>query len=91
MENNEWMNNPKLANLDKGKLEMLQQLADQGSQKNQNDLMSFLMAAASKGKSQGVNFSPDEISAILEVMKMGKSPKEAARMDKIVNLMRMMR
>lgn len=91
MENNEWMNNPKLANLDKNKLEMLQQMADQGSQKNQNDLMSFLMSAASQGKSQGIKFSTDEISAILEVMKMGKSPQEAARMDKIVNLMRMMR
>lgn len=89
--NQNWINDPRLAGLDKNKLEMLQQLADQGSQKNQSDLMPFLMAAASSGKSNGINFSSDEINAIIEVIKMGKSPKEAARLDKIISIMRMMR
>lgn len=86
-----WMNDPRLAGMDKSKLEMLQQMADQGSEKSQSDLMPFLMAAASNGKSNGINFSSDEIGAIIEVIKMGKSPKEAARLDKIVSIMRMMR
>ncbi len=85
-----WMNDPRLNGMDKSKLEILQQLADQGSQKSQNDLMPFLMAAASSGKSQGVQFSPDEIRMIIEVIKMGKSPKEQARLDKIVSIMSMM-
>ncbi len=89
--NESWMNDPRLNGLDKGKLELLQQLADQGSQKSQSDLMPFLMAAASSGKSQGIQFSPDEIRMIIEVIKMGKSPKEQARLDKIVNIMSMMR
>lgn len=92
MDNNrEWMNDPRLNNMDKGKLEMLQQMADQGSQKSQNDLMPFLMAAASNGKSQGMQFSSDEIGIIIEAIKMGKSPQEQARLDRIVNLMKMMR
>ena len=33
----------------------------------------------------------DEISAIIEVLKMGKSPAEAQKLDKVVNLMKMMR
>lgn len=86
-----WMNDPRLAGMDKSKLEMLQQMADQGSEKSQSDLMPFLMAAASNGKSNGMNFSSDEIGAIIEVIKMGKSPKEAARLDRIVSIMRMMR
>lgn len=88
--NQNWMNDPRLAGMDKSKLEMLQQMADQGSQKSQSDLMPFLMAAASNGNSKGMNFSSDEISAIIEVIKMGKSPKEAAKLDKIVSIMKMM-
>lgn len=87
----DWMNNPRLNGIDKSKLEILQGLANQGSQKSQSDLMPFLMAAASQGQSKGVKFSPDEISTIVEVIKMGKSPQEAAKLDKIVNIMRMMR
>ncbi|MGI6071237.1 MAG: hypothetical protein ACOYBE_12575 [Blautia sp.] len=88
--NNDWMNNPKLQGMDKSKLEMLQNLADQGSQKNKSDLMPFLMATASQGKAGGLSFNSNEISTIIEVIKMGKSPQEAARLDKIVNIMKMM-
>lgn len=86
-----WQNNPKLAGMDKSKLEMLQNLAMQGEGKNASEILPFLMNAASRGKSNGLHFSPDEISAVLEVLKMGKSPQEAAKMDRIVNLMRMIR
>ena len=89
-QNGQWMNNPQLAGLDKEKLKMLQGLADQGMQKSQSDMLPFLMSAAAKGKENGIHFSSNEINAIIEVMKMGKSPKEAARMDKIVSLMKLM-
>ena len=51
----------------------------------------LIMGAASQGKNAGLNFSSDEISAIIEVLKMGKSPTEIARLDRIVNLMKMIR
>ncbi|MCI8814043.1 MAG: hypothetical protein HFH60_07795 [Lachnospiraceae bacterium] len=89
--NNQWMDNPQLAGLDKEKLKMLQRLADQGMNKSQSDMLPFLMSAATKGKENGIHFSSDEINAIIEVMKVGKSPKEAARLDKIVSLMKMMK
>lgn len=87
----DWKNNPKLQGMDKGKLDMLQNLAEQGIGKSPSDMLPFLMSAAAQGKSNGLNFSSNEISAILEVMKMGKTPAEAAKMDRIVNLMRMIR
>ena len=90
-QNGQWMNNPRLAGLDKEKLQMLQGLADQGMNKSQSDMLPFLMAAATQGKENGIHFSSDEINAIIEVMKMGKYPKEAARMDKIVSLMKLMK
>ena len=88
-QNSQWMDNPQLAGLDKEKLKMLQGLADQGMNKSQSDMLPFLMSAATKGKENGLKFSHDEINMIIEVMKIGKSPKEAARLDKIVSLMKL--
>ena len=64
--NDDWRNNPKLAGMDRSKLDMLQNLASQGSSKGANEMLPFLM-------------------------KMGKSPAEAQKLDKVVNLMKMMR
>ena len=90
-DNKDWMKNPKLASVDKDKLELLSALASQGQGKSQNELLPFLMSAASQGKEQGLNFSSQEISAIIEVLKMGKSRQEAARLDRIVSLMKIMK
>ena len=89
--NEDWKENPELKNMDKSKLDMLQQLSDQGVGKNPSDMLTFLMEAASRGKKNGLNFSQAEISAILDVLKEGKSPKEQAKMDRIIGLMRMIR
>ncbi|HJB29307.1 MAG TPA: hypothetical protein IAA06_11015 [Candidatus Blautia faecavium] len=85
----DWKNNPKLAGLDQNKLRMLQNLADQGSQKSASDMLPFLLSAANQGKNNGLRFSSEEVSLILEVLKMGKSPEETAKLDRIVNMMRM--
>lgn len=87
----DWRNNPKLAGMDKSKLDMLQSFADQGSTKGMNDMLPFLMGAAAQGKKGGLKFNANEISTIIEVLKLGKSPEEAERLDKVVNLMKMIR
>ncbi len=84
----DWKNNPRLSGMDPQKLSMLQGLADQGLGKNPSELLPFIMGAASKGKNAGLNFSSDEISTIIEVLKMGKSSTEVAKLDRIVNLMK---
>ena len=71
----DWMNDPRLNGVDKSKLALLQSLADQGGQKNPSELIPFLMAAASQGKSQGVNFNSAEMELIIEVLKQGQSPR----------------
>lgn len=85
-----WKSDPKLQGIDKNKLDMLQKLAEKGDGKNASDMLPFLMSAAAAGRKNGLNFSQNEISAVLEVMKAGKSPQEMAKIDRIVNLMRMM-
>ena len=89
--NEDWKKDPKLENIDAGKLDMLLKLEEKGSGKSASDMLPFLLNAAASGKKNGLNFSQNEISAVLEVMKTGKSPQEAAKIDKIVNLMRMIR
>lgn len=86
-----WQDNPKLAGMDHRKLEMLQQMAQQGAGKSPTDLLPFLMSAASRGKNAGLNFNANEINTIIEVLKMGKSPQECAKLDQVVNLMKMIR
>ncbi len=49
------------------------------------------MNAASQGRNAGLNFNSNEINTIIEVLKMGKSPRERAKLDKVVNLMKMMK
>ena len=50
-----------------------------------------LLNAASQGRNAGLNFNSNEINTIIEVLKMGKSPRERAKLDKVVNLMKMMK
>ena len=85
----DWRNNPRLAGMDQSKLDMLQNLAQQGCTKGINDMLPFLMGAAAQGKKGGLKFNANEISTIIEVLKMGKSPEEIQRLDRIVNLMKM--
>lgn len=86
---NDWKDDPRLSQMDPQKLSMLQNMADQGLGKNPSELLPFIMGVAAQGKKSGLNFSSNEISTIIEVIKMGKSPAETARLDRIVNLMKM--
>ena len=87
----DWKTNPKLAGMDKSKLDLLQSLAEQGNGKSASDMLPFLMSAANQGKNNGLNFNANEISTIIDVLKMGKSPEEAAKLDRVVNLMKLIR
>ena len=66
--NDNWINNPKLADIDNTKLEMLRSLASQGNTKGAGELLPFLLGAASQGKKSGMNFSASEISTIIDVL-----------------------
>lgn len=89
MDNKNWMNNPKLKNIDKSKLQLFMSLADQSEGKAPKDLMPFILAAASKTKGNG--FSPEETDAIIEVLQQGKSPAEIKNIEKIRSMMKLMK
>lgn len=88
-ENTSWTKDPSLAGLDPAKLAMLNSFAQQGSGKSPQELLPLLMAAASQSRAKGTRFSREEMDAIIQVLKAGKSPEETARMDKIIQMMKM--
>lgn len=91
----DWTKNPSLSGIDAEKLKMLNSIANQGSQKGMNELLPFLMSAVSQNDSQnesgGMHFTPKEMDTIIEVLKMGKSPQETAKIERMMQIIRMMR
>lgn len=82
----EWMNNPKLHNLDPLKLELIKSALLSSSGKSGNDLAPVLMSLITKANKNGIRFNTDEIKLIMELMKQGKSEAEKAKIDKTAKL-----
>ena len=81
---NEWMNNPQMLNLDPIKLELIKTAAAQTLGKSGNSLATVMMALITSANKKGIQFTPDEVSLILEILKEGKSPQEQKQIDKVV-------
>ena len=86
-----WKDNPKLSQSDRGKLDMLSQLAMQGAGKSPSQMLPYIMSAAARGKQAGMNFSDNEIDTIIQVLKIGKSPEETRKLDQVIQLMKMIK
>ena len=72
----DWMNNPKLKNLDPAKLAMLSYLATEGSKKSRSEMMPFLMSLMNNKGSNGIDFSGEEQNLMLDVLMQQLSPEE---------------
>lgn len=83
---NEWINNPLLKNIDPIKLDLIQKAAGQVSGKSGKDLAPIMLALITSANRQGIQFSQDEISLILEILKEGKSPEEQAQIDRTIQM-----
>ena len=82
------MNNPALGGIDPAKLQMLSSLAAQAHGKSQNELLPFLMAAMSQSQSNHMSFNSAETEAIINVMKMGKSPQQIQQIDRMIAMVK---
>ena len=93
----EWMKDSTLEGIDPAKMALLQSLIQQGSKKNQNEMLAFLMSAAANSKKNGLQFSPGEMDMITKVVEDEKetdpteSSQEIAKMDRILSMMKMLR
>lgn len=80
----DWMKDESLKNIDTYKLEFLQALVFESSNLKREQLLPFLMNVAKRGQDKKINFSDEEIEAIIAVLKKHASPEELTKMEKIL-------
>lgn len=80
------MNNPAMRSLDPAKLELIRMAAAQTKGKSGRDLAPVMLALITSANRQGIRFSPDEVSLILEILKEGKSKEEQEQIDRTVRM-----
>ena len=86
MEAEEWMNNPAMKNIDPAKLELIRMAASKTSGKTGKDLAPVILALITSANRQGIQFTPDEVTLILEILKQGKSKEEQEQIDRTVQM-----
>ena len=84
--NNDWMNDPALAEIDKAKLEFLQALVFESRTLKKEQMLPFLMAVDKRGQAEHITFSNEEIEAIAATIKNYSSAEEAAAIDKMMRM-----
>ena len=83
---NEWMNNPAMKNIDPAKLELIRMAASKTSGKTGKELAPVMLALITSANKQGIQFTPDEVTLILEILKQGKSKEEQEQIDRTVQM-----
>ncbi len=75
-----------MKNMDPAKLELIRMAAERTSGKSGRDLAPVMLALITSANKQGIQFSPDEVSLILEIIKKGKSKEEQEQIDRTVRM-----
>ena len=83
---NEWMNNPAMQSMDPVKMELIRTAAAQTQGKSGKSLAPIMMALITNANKKGIQFTPDEFSLVLSVLKDGKSKEEQAQIDRTIQM-----
>lgn len=86
MNQNEWMNDPLVAGIDKTKLNFLQMLVFESQNLTKDQMLPFLMSVAQKGKSQNITFSDNEIDSIVGALRKYASPEDIDKINKLMTM-----
>lgn len=85
--NQSWKQHPELAKINPKKLEIMELLVTQCQGKSLEMILPDLMAASSRMSEQGLSFTNEETSIIIDALKEGMNPEEQQRVEMIRNLM----
>ena len=83
---NEWMNHPDMQNMDPMKMELIRTAAAQTKGKSGKSLAPVMMALITNANKKGIQFTPDEFSLVLSVLKDGKSKEEQDQIEGMVRM-----
>lgn len=82
----DWMKDPAISNIAPEKLMFLQKMVFESQKLSQKELMPFLMALASKSKSNNISFSQEEMDIIIETLKKYSTPEELVKMNQVLSM-----
>lgn len=88
---NEWMNHPAMKQLDPFKLELIKTAASKTRGKSGKNLAPIMMSLITTANKNGITFTSEEISLILELLKDGKSESEKQQIDQMVRVVSQMK
>ena len=75
-----------MKNIDPAKLELIRMASERTSGKSGRELAPVMLALITSANKQGIRFSPDEMTLILEILKKGKSKEEQEQIDRTVKM-----
>ena len=84
MNQNEWMNDPLVAEIDQSKLQFLQMLVFESKNLTKEQMLAFLLSVAQKGKNSNISFDDREIELIVAALRKYASPEEADKINKVM-------
>lgn len=88
MSQNEWMNDPLVAHIDRDKLQFLQMLVFESKNLSREQMIPFLMSVSQKGKASNISFDDSEIATIATALRKYSSPEEAEKINRLMALKR---
>ena len=85
-DNLQWMNDARIADIPKAKLDFLQKIFFENKNLTQKEQLPFFMALAGRAKKDNISFSQGEINLIMDVIKDHSTPEEVTKIDQTVKL-----
>ena len=88
MNQNLFDNNPMLQIMSPEKLQFLMNFANSKKPNSMQEMMPFLLSFINSAQSKNIQFSNNETDLLINILKQNMTPEEAAKADKIVQMMR---
>jgi hypothetical protein len=79
-------NNPLLQSMSAEKLQFLMNFASSKKPEDMKEMMPFLLSSMNSAKSQNIQFTEPETELLFHILKQNMSPEEAAKADKLIQL-----
>lgn len=86
MSQENWMKDPAVSKIAPEKLDFLQKMVFESKKLSKKELMPFFMSLASKGKTNNITFTDEEMNIIVETLKKYSTPEELTKINQIMNM-----
>ncbi len=86
METVEWINDPTLADINRDKLDFIKKILFDSKKLKEQEKMPYFLALLTKARSSRIEFSKDETSRIIAVIKKSSTPEESQQIEQLLKM-----